>query len=182
MERAVVLIPGMLGAGCTSVAQELAKRTGLRVVNSERIIRIIVDERRISFAELAYMARDGEIDLEDLVRNIAIDYVREGGVIVEGRTALMVLNQPVTLKVFLYADKETRTERVAKRRNISIEEARGEVEHSDADRERLTERYYKKPFMDPTLYDMMLDTTNLDFSDAAAIIESILKQRISFKR
>ncbi|MEM1509482.1 MAG: cytidylate kinase family protein [Thermofilaceae archaeon] len=182
MEHVVVLIPGMLGAGCTSVAQELAKRTGLRIINSEYIIRGIVSEKRVSFTELANMARDGEIDLEDLVRSIAVDHVREGGVIVEGRTALMVLNQPVTLKVFLYADKRARIERIAKRRNISAEDAREEIEHSDADRNRLTERFYKKPYTDPTLYDIMLDTTNLAFSDAATIIESILKQRIPFKR
>jgi len=178
VEKVVVLIPGMLGAGCTSVAFELAKRTGLSVVNSERIIREIVSEKRVTFAELAQMARDGEIDLEDLVRNVALDYLNEGNVIVEGRTALMLLDRPVLLKVFLYADKKVRAERVAKRREISLEEAMREVERSDEDRDRLTERLYKKHFTDPSLYDMVLDTTNLSYSDAAALLERLIKWKL----
>jgi cytidylate kinase len=124
------------------------------------------------------MARDGEIDLEDLVRNVALDYLDEGNVIVEGRTALMLLDRPVLLKVFLYADKKVRAERVAKRRGISLEEAMREVERSDEDRDRLTERLYKKHFTDPSLYDMVLDTTNLSYSDAAALLERLMKWKL----
>jgi len=178
VQKTAVLLPGMLGAGCTSVAFELAKLTGMKVVNSELIIREIVSEKRVTFAELTQMARDGEIDLEDLVRNVALDYISEGDVIVEGRTALMLLDRPVLLKVFLYADKKVRVERVAKRRGISIEEAAREVERSDEDRGRLTERLYKKHFTDPSLYDMMLDTTYLSYSEAAVLLKKIIKWRL----
>lgn len=178
MEKQTILVAGMLGAGCTSVAFELAKLTGFEVINSERIIREIVSEKRVSFAVLIEMARDGEIDLEDLVRSVAIDYAREGNVIIEGRTALMVLDRPVLLKVFLYADRKVRAERVAKRMEISMEDAIREVERGDEDRNRLVERLYRKPFTDPSLYDLMINTTGLTYDSVARLLHEIIKWKM----
>lgn len=177
MERAVVLIPGMLGAGCTSVATELSKRTGLQVINTERIVREIVAEKRLSFLELSVLVRDGEVDLEGMVRSVALDYLKEGGVIVEGRTALMLLGQPAVLKAFLYANKRVRIERVAKRRGISVEEAEREVERSDEDRRQLVERLYGRGLTDPTLYDVMLNTSHIPPEEAVDLLEAMLKPR-----
>lgn len=173
------MIPGLLGAGCTSVAFELAKRVGLEVVNSERIIREVVSEKRLSYPDLALMARDGEIDLEDLVKSVALDYIDEGNVIIEGRTAFTVLDHPALLKVFLFADKKVRVERVASRRGISLQEASAEVERSDEDRSRLVERLFKKHITDPSLYDIVIDTSNLTFNEVAALIENMFKWRLS---
>ncbi|RLE97778.1 MAG: hypothetical protein DRJ96_02900 [Thermoprotei archaeon] len=178
VERVVILIPGMLGAGCTSVAVELSRRIGLHVVNTERIVREIVAEKRISFMELSAMVRDGEVDLEGIVRSVALDYLREGGVIVEGRTALMLLDQPATLKAFLYADRKVRIERVARRRGISVEEAEREVERSDEERRRLVERLYGRELTDPALYDVMLNTSNIPPEEAVDLIEAMLKPRL----
>ena len=133
----------------------------------------------MSYAELALMARDGEIDLEGVIRGVAVDYANEGNVIIEGRTAFMVLDREATLKVFLYADKNVRAERVAKRRGITLEEALEEVERSDEDRNRLTERLYKKSFTDPSLYDVILDTTKMAYKEVAQVIENLVKHKIS---
>jgi len=175
VERPVVLVAGLLGAGCTSVAQELSKALGWRVVNSELIIREIASEKRLSFSALSALARDGEIDLEDVIRSVALDYVNEGNVIIEGRTAFMVLDRPVLLKVFLYADEGVRAERVAQRRRVSLEEAREEVRRSDEDRERLVRRLHRKSMMDPSLYDLMINTTGLTFKEVASLIEAAIK-------
>lgn len=180
MERKIViLLPGMLGAGCTSIAYELSRRLGLEVINSERIIREIVSEKRVSFQELASMISDGEINLEDVIRNVVLDYVREGGVVIEGRTAFMVLDRQVTLKAFLYADVKVRAERVAKQLKINLEDAMREVERSDEDRNRLVEWFYKKQFTDLSLYDVMIDTSRASYSEVANFIESIVKMKVS---
>lgn len=181
MEKQTILIAGLLGAGCTAAAAELAKLTGLRIVNSESIIREIVSEKRVSYALLIEMTKDGEIDLEDLIRSIAIDYAKEGNVIIEGRTALMLLDRPVLLKVFLYADRKARAERVAKRRGIDLEEAEREVDASDDDRRRLVEKLYRKNIMDPTLYDMMINTTGLTYDDVARLINDLIKWKHTVK-
>ncbi len=179
--KPVIIVAGMLGAGCTSVAFELSKLTGFEVVNSERIIREVVSEKGASYAMFAEMVRDGEVDLEGLIRNVAIDYVEEGNVIVEGRTAFLVLDRPAILKVFLYADRRARAERVAKRRGVSLAEAEREVEVSDEDRNRLVERLYRKPFTDPSLYDAVINTTGLSYEAVAQLLNEMLrwKQRVS---
>lgn len=179
MSGSAILIPGLLGAGCTSVALELAKLTGFKVVNSELIIREIVSEKRISYTLLVEMAKDGEIDLEDLIRSIALDYVGGGNVIIEGRTALMVLDKPAFLKVFLYADRKTRAERVARRREISIEDAVREVNRSDEDRKRLVERLYRRPLIDPSLYDMVINTTGLAYDEVARLVDDAIRWKQS---
>lgn len=179
MDKSTILIAGHLGAGCTAVASELAKLTGLRVVNSESIIREIVSEKRVPYSFLIEMTRDGEVDLEDLVRSIALDYVREGGVIVEGRTALMLLDRPALLKVFLYAERKVRVERVARRRGISVEEAEREIEVSDEDRRRLVDRLFKKNIVDPSIYDVMINTTELTYEDVALLLNDLIKWKHS---
>lgn len=181
MEKPTILIAGLLGAGCTAAATELARLTGLKVINSESIIREIVSEKRVSYALLIEMTRDGEIDLEDLIRSIAIDYAREGNVIIEGRTALMLLDRPALLKVFLYADKKARIERVAKRRGIDLGEAEREVDASDDDRRRLVEKLYRKGIMDPSLYDVMVNTTELTYEDVARLINDLIKWKHAVK-
>ncbi|HDD34358.1 MAG TPA: hypothetical protein ENG30_04320 [Thermofilaceae archaeon] len=175
--KVVVLISGMLGAGCTSIALELGRRMGLKVVNTESIVREIVAEKKLSFMELAAMVRDGEVDLEGVIRSIALDYVKEGGVVIEGRTALMMLDRPATLKVFLYADEGVRARRVAERRGISLDEAREEVERSDEDRRSLVMRLYRREWMDPSLYDLMLNTTRLSLEEAIRAVEVVYRDR-----
>jgi len=167
-----VLLPGMLGSGCTSVAQLLAGRLGLRVVNSESIIREIVSERGSSFLEMAAIIRDGEVDLESMIRSVALDYLNEGDVLIEGRTALMLLDRPATIKAFLYADRDFRVKRVAERRGVAVEEAEREVERSDEDRERLVRRLYDRDWLDPNLYDVMLNTSRVGIERVASLIES----------
>ena len=171
----VILIPGMLGAGCTSVATKLAEALGLRVVNSEVIIRRIVVEKGTSFLELAKIVSDGEVEFEKLIRNEALDFIEEGEVVVEGRTALMLLDQPVTLKVFLHAEKDFRAKRVAERRQIDIEEALREIERSDEDRRRLVEKLYGKSWLDLGLYDVVINTSRIPVEVAAKIIETYLQ-------
>jgi len=173
--KIVILLPGMLGSGCTSVARLLADRLGLKIINSESIIREIVSERGASFLEMAAMVRDGEVDLEGIIRSIALDYINEGDVIVEGRTALTLLDKPATIKAFLYADKSYRAKRVAERREISLEEAEREVERSDEDRRRLVERLYNHDWLDPSLYDVVVNTSRIPVERGVEVIEAYCK-------
>ena len=91
---------------------------------------------------------------------------------------LMLLDQPATLKAFLYADRKVRIERVARRRGISVEEAEREVERSDEERRRLVERLYGRGLTDPALYDVMLNTSNIPPEEAVDLIEAMLKPRL----
>ena len=173
----IILIPGMLGAGCTKVAEILANKIGLQFINTEKIVKRIVTEQRLTFKQLEAMTLSGEVNLEELVKSVVLDYLNEGNVIVEGRTAFLLLDREVDIKVFLYADKEFRIHRVAERREIPVEEAREAVRISDDDRSSLVERLYRRNWLDPTLYDILINTTNLKFDAIAEIIRTALENK-----
>ncbi|HDI74787.1 MAG TPA: hypothetical protein ENF55_02410 [Thermoprotei archaeon] len=98
-------------------------------------MREIVAQERISFDVLERKARLGEIDLENVIKSLPLDYIAERNVVIEGRVAFLVLDTPnVDIKVFLWAPVQFRAERIAKRRNISIEEALKALRNSDEER------------------------------------------------
>lgn len=124
-------------------------------------------------------AQSGEIDIEDVVKSVVEDHVNEGNVIVEGRVALLVLKNPnVDVKVFLWAPKNFRAKRIAKRRNVSVERALANIEESNEDRRQLVQRLYKKDWLDADLYDVVINTSKWTFDEVAEIIEMIYKARV----
>ena len=179
MANGVILLPGQLGAGCTETAEKLAKKLGLEIVNSQRVIREIVAQDRLSFEDLERAALSGEIDLEDTVKSVVLDHISEGNVVIEGRVAFLVLDNPkVDVKVFLWAPTDFRAKRVSKRRGVSLEEARNAIEESDEDRKSLVYRLYKKDWLDADLYDIVVNTSKWTFDEITEIVEQVYKTRI----
>jgi len=179
LRKNVILVAGMLGAGCTETAEKLSKKLNMDYINSEKVFREIVAQERISFAELSLRARSGEIDIEDVVKSVVEDHVSEGSVIIEGRVALLVLGNPnVDVKIFLWAPKEFRARRIAERRKVSIEEALVNIEESDEERKQLVRRLYKRDWLDADLYDIVINTSKWTFDEVAEIIEITYKTRV----
>lgn len=182
MGKKVILLAGMLGAGCTRTAEILSNKLNMNFINSEKVFREIVAQERISFADLSLMARSGEIDIEDVVKSVVEDHINEGNVIVEGRVALLVLNNPhVDLKVFLWAPKDFRVKRVAERRKIDEKEALEAIEESDEERSQLVSRLYKRDWLDADLYDIVINSSKWSFEEIADIIVAAYKAKIEHK-
>ncbi|RLE93913.1 MAG: hypothetical protein DRN04_05485 [Thermoprotei archaeon] len=179
VNKPVIVLAGQLGAGCTETAEKLAKKLGVSVVNSQLVIREIVAQERISFDELERKARSGELDLEDVVKSVVLDHIAERNVVIEGRVAFLVLDNPnIDIKVFLWAPENFRAQRIAKRRNISIEEALKAVRYSDEERKNLVYRLYRKDWIDADLYDAVINTSKWTFDEVAHIVEEIYKTRV----
>ncbi|MCD6368634.1 MAG: cytidylate kinase family protein [Thermoproteales archaeon] len=179
----LIIIAGMLGAGCTEAALNFAKKHGLKVVNSELIIKQIVVEGRLSYSDLERITRSGEVDLEDLMESILLDHVNERRVVVEGRMAFMLLGrEDVDLKVFLWAPRDFRARRIANRRKISFTEALEEIERSDEERRNFVYRRLKRDWMDADLYDMVINTSKyVNLNEVAELIEEAYKIRRKWK-
>ena len=64
----IILIPGMLGAGCTKIAEILSKKLSIEYLNTEKIVKKIVIEQKLSFKQLETMTLSGEVNLEELVK------------------------------------------------------------------------------------------------------------------
>lgn len=170
----VVLLCGQLAAGCTEVGTRLARDLGLRLANTDSLFRTIVVDLHTSFEQVQQMVSHGYIVVDKTLRSMVLDELAKGGVVIEGRSALMGLDRPATLKVFVYRLSEERAVRVAERRKIEVEEAMEEIRISDEERRNLVRNLFKREWMDPSIYDIMISTSRLSFEDAVEVIKLAL--------
>ena len=173
-----IIIAGMLGAGCTHVAEILSRKLGISYINSEKILREIVVEKGISYAQFAQLVSSGEVDIEKLVRSELLDYVNERNIIIEGRSGLIVLDREADIKVFLWAPEDYRASLVAKRRKISLDEALEQVQISDEERRNLVRRLHKRDWLDLNLYDLVINTGKWSYEEVAEIILNAYRMRL----
>ena len=178
MKRPIILLAGQLGAGCTEVAMELSKILGLEVKNTEKLLRTIASQFHESFGELSENVRSGEIDLELVLLGLARELTTtENGTIIEGRTALLLLDRPVDLKILLLRENADRAEFISKSRGIMPDEARHEMQKSDQERENRVKDLFHLNWLDPLLYDVVLNTSRMDPGSAASLIAQIARSR-----
>jgi cytidylate kinase len=171
-----VLLSGLLGAGCTEVAETLAKQEKAKVVNSVEAIKDLISERGQSYQLFDMESRSGEFDLDALLRNKALEYIDDfDNLIVEGRLALLVLDHPFDLKAFLTATLDERIAHVASRRKIGKEQARKVVQHSDKEREHVVEKLFDYP-LDLCRFDVVLNTSTYGFERAAKSLGEFLRK------
>lgn len=84
-----------------------------------------------------------------------------GGVLL-GRGAMVVLGaRPDVLRVRLDGDIEARVARVADAQGIDLDEARAMQRDTDGARDSYLKLFYRARQDDPTLYDLVVDTTQI---------------------
>ncbi len=114
--------------------------------------------------------------LRALVR--AITTLGERGMaVILGRGAAYILPQERCLRVLLIAPRSVRVERFAKEHGIAISEASERVEQEDAIRREFLQMQFGVEPDDPTLYDLVVNTANLDVQASARVIIEALRRR-----
>jgi len=162
-----IALCGYLGSGCTEVAEILASKFVLETYNTSGLLASVKDfeSRTIS----------GEIDLDTVIKGRLDEILKRDNVIIEGRSAFMVLDRKDVVKVFLNSSLEDRIKHVGERRGIPIEEAREDVERSDEERAGLIQRIFQKNCLDVENYDFSISTNSKTFSKIADIIADVIK-------
>jgi len=165
-----IALCGYLGSGCTEVAEILASRFKLENFNTSSIIRSIKDFESLS--------KSGEIDFDVIINTKLNEILKRDNIIVEGRSAFLLLDRKDVIRIFLNASLEDRIKHVAQRRGIPIAGARDDVQRSDEERNQLMQRVLEKTCLDVSSYDLSLKTNAKTFSkvaeDIAYFIESTL--------
>lgn len=166
-----IALCGMLGAGCSEVAQILTAKTGATVVNSETAVRQVVTDTTKSFREFQRRVVSGEVDIDRLIQSqLQEAAVENENLVVEGRSGFMLLDDQSFFKVLLVAAEETRARHIMERRSVTLEEAKAEIRHSDAERRALVERFFNKEWLVPTHYHIVLNTESLSFDVTASLV------------
>ncbi|MBO5212755.1 MAG: cytidylate kinase-like family protein [Clostridia bacterium] len=93
-----------------------------------------------------------------------------------GRCADFVLKDfPKVVRVFIYADIDKRAERIAKRKDVSVGEARNMATKIDKKRANYYNYYTTLKWGKSENYDIMIDTSKIGVEGAAKIIEEYVK-------
>ncbi len=177
-----IAICGELGAGCTEIAEIISKKLGINAVSSATIVKSIVLEFRgvhpqESFKEFEQHVLSGEIDLDKMIIGKIDEMLEQGDLIIEGRSAFMVLDKPEILKVLLVSPREKRFNHIAKTRKISLEEAEEAIRVSDSERKHMVEKLFKKDWLDPHNYDLVINTGVRTYEEAADLILHEIKRK-----
>lgn len=180
-----ITISRQMGAWGRKVAEATAELLGYRLVWREVInqaaLRAGVPEVALAtIDELGIMGiKPREEDLQAYhraVRQIMEELVEEGRVVIIGRAGQCILaGNPHVLHVRVIAPTDVRISRVADEQKIPFEQARSLVERSDRSRMEYLKRFYHANIDDPTLYDMVLNTSRIRVRCAALLIEALIK-------
>lgn len=116
-------------------------------------------------------------DYIDMVGMVIRDLAREGNVVIAGRGGQALLHDmPGAVHVQIVAPFEQRVSVLAERDGISQEEAARSVKASDQARRDYVRRYHGVDWLDPTLYDMVINTNKIPISLAASMIVDAFRQ------
>jgi len=95
----------------------------------------------------------------------------EGNIVILGRAGQYILRQkPGVLHVRIIAPAALRAERVAAHRQIPQENAAAQIEASDKNRRKFLKQLFKIDWDDPLLYDLLINTAQLDAAQSARLI------------
>lgn len=174
----VIAISGRPGSGKSTVARLLAARLGLDHVSAGDFMREMAAERGITVLELSRIAEgDDGIDREIDERSRRLG---ESGrsVVIDSRLAWHFI--PHAVKVFLDVSLDVAARRIFSARrdseaeNVDLESTVQATMARAASESLRYQQYYGIDYLDPTNYDIVLDTSELDADSVAdALVEMI---------
>jgi hypothetical protein len=170
---AIVAISRKVGSLGDEISQQAADQLGIKVIGVADIHQLAMQCDK----ELADICRTFETEQpagffervffrdpagSSLFASLIYQQAAMGDVVMRGRGSQIVLaGQPKVLKVRIVAPFRIRMERIAKRKNVSLEEASDYVRHFDRQRRSLIESIFQVDLNDWSLYDMVLNSTDL---------------------
>ncbi len=163
-----ITVGGPPGSGKTTVATILAERIGYDYVSAGGVFRQLAEEHGMSLKEFGELAENNprydamidqrQMELAAMKRNVIVD----------GRISAHIIS--ADLKVWLKAPLDVRAERVAGREKISVEEAKERIVGRAACEHKRYLEYYKIDLDDLSIYDLVIDSSDLSAKDVAGII------------
>lgn len=112
----------------------------------------------------------------EVIRNLA----KEDNFIILGRCANYILedqHKNKVLRIYLYADFETRVERIMQMECINEEAAINKIKKKDKNRSEFYKYFTGESINNPLKYDIMINTTTIGFEEIINILVSFMKAR-----
>ena len=181
------------GAQGGAIAAELGVRLGWPVYDRELLRHIAeemglsdrllesVDEKRASWlmTYLQAFASNNAVSKGAYLYHLSkavLSLAAHGECILVGRGVAQFLPPAKSLRVRLVAPRGDRIAVMQKRTGLSFDEAARRVDAIDTNRANFVCDHFHKDVADPTLYDLILNTSRFDVEEGAVLIEQALRR------
>jgi len=190
----VVTISRETGSIVNELVQRISQELGLDIIDG-KIIHEVAKSVRMSDKVVSYLDEKTRSILDNWILYLkttrflrADQYVRhltkvvgaigkQGGALIIGRGANLILPAEETLRVRFIAPLEMRIRNMAQETGISEEEARRQILLKDAERRDSVKKNFKVDIEDPSYYDLVINTEFLGTDQVVAMIRSALKYK-----
>lgn len=176
----IITVSRLLGSLGDEIAKKVAEHFNYRLVNRD-LINLAARQSGASVAALADIDELGLLGFQpstqechayqQAIRRILREIAGKGEAVILGRGGQVVLREwPGSLHVRIIAPLELRIQRVAQKQGIEPAAAQAQIEASDRARLKYLRRCHKVNWNEPGLYDLVLNTRQLNPDQAAEII------------
>jgi cytidylate kinase len=198
-EKFVITINREVGSGGRTVGRKLAEKLGVKYcdkavidgltqkfgLSPERIEEIKAQKNSWwndintyyqTLVNSASQPMEAEVKLDnntmfETEKHILQELATHASCVIAGRTGFMVFREwPNHLNVFIQASMEHRINRIMRRRNVTLDEARNIIAKMDATREAYIKKYENTSRYDTRNYQLVITMDGLTEDDAAEII------------
>ena len=191
--RPVITISRLPGSMASELAGKLAKDLDIDLFDQEIVEKIAesadkskrvvesLDEQDRSILEewITALGEDHMSAYEYLhaLTNVVGAIGAHGHAIIVGRGASFILPKEVCLRVFVVAPLPVRIKNVMRKFNVSEKEASRQVMKLEAAAKAFIQKYFQVDLMDPTNFDLVINTHSIDIDLAARIIKETYDTR-----
>jgi cytidylate kinase len=170
----VIAIGGPHGSGKSSVAERLAKELEMNYVSAGQVFRQMAHERGYSLREFSKIViEEPQVDREIDLRTKELG--SQDNTIVDAQLAAYFTPDDIPLKICITASFDIRCERIAKRENISTENARAETSIRESAEKKRFHDLYQINVDDLSVYDIVINNDRLSLEETYQLSKTVVK-------
>lgn len=175
-----VTVSELLGTHGEQIAREVAKSLNYPYYGEEELLKAAdemgfltdvqkLDEKGPAFLE-SFFSQRPKVCL-DRLQSVIFEVAKKGDAIFFGRGSQLLLNSfGCALHVLVTGSMEKRIERVMRQKGVEREIAEKMIERSDRDKRGFFRFAFGKDWLNPDLYDLILNTDKLSVDSAAKMV------------
>lgn len=179
----VVCICGPSGAGKGTLGRFIAEKLDVNFYSAGDFFRTIAEEKGLSVEELSEQA-DKQTDIE--VDKRTLEKGLNENCVIESRIAAWALGDYADFTIYVTADLDERARRVKEglkdrkaEQNGDLKEVKERIRKRDEDNRDRYQEYYGVDMNDSSIFDMVIDNTEMSIDEQEKLVEKTLKQEFS---
>ncbi len=178
-EGLVITVSGNSGSGKSLGAKSIAKTFNLKHVKAGEILRELAKMKKISVVKMSEI-REPEVDYKMDKRSLKL--AMEGNVVLDARLSGWVAGDWADVKIFYECPLDVKTKRVAKRDNISVEEALERLKKRDEQDHEKYQKLYDIDSFDKSIYDIIINNEKLTLEEAKIVPVKLVREFLKRKK